>query len=129
MQTFIDAKDTQGQPLYPFVDNVIDDMNDRVGAIRRQNPAADHGEVLKQAYEQAVWANPETRAVLIAQQQAQTGKPAEQLRRTVAAKVAVAGTMPKRGAMPALAPEANLKIGTPESDESIRETYRQLIAQ
>jgi hypothetical protein len=36
--------------------------------------------------------------------------------------------VPKRGAIPASQPDANLRFGTPESDDAIRETYRQLTA-
>jgi hypothetical protein len=123
---FLTAKDDKGQPLYPFVDNVLDDMSARVGSIRGQNPSMSHEEVLKQAYDAAVWANPETRAVLIGQQQATANQPVETLRKVEQAKRASAVNVPKRGAIPARAPDTVLRIGTPESDESIRQTYREL---
>jgi hypothetical protein len=57
-ERFLSAKDDKGQPLYPFVDNVLEDMSERVSSMRRTNPAIGHEEALKQAYEAAVWANP-----------------------------------------------------------------------
>ncbi len=127
-EKFVSAKDATGQPLYPFVDNVVDDMSARVGILRRTNPGLGHEEILKQAYEAAVWANPETRAVLMSQQQATANQPAEILRKVESAKRASAVNVPKRGAIPATQPVANLRLGTAESDESIRETYRQIQA-
>jgi uncharacterized protein YicC (UPF0701 family) len=103
-ERFLAAKDDKGQPLYPFVDNVLDDMSSRVSSIRRTNPAIGHEEALKQAYEAAVWANPETRAVLIGQQQAQAQQSAETLRKVEQAKRANAGNMPRRGAFPPRSP-------------------------
>ncbi len=122
------AVDDKGQPQFPFVDNVADDMVNRIPEIRRLNPSLPHFDVLKQAYEAAAWANPETRAVLLSQQAAQANQPAETLRKVEAAKRANAVNVPRRGAIPASQPNANLVLGTPESDESMRETYRQLQA-
>lgn len=119
VNNFITAKDDKGAPLYPFVDNVIDEMNLLVAEHRRRNPAADHGQILKQAYEQAVWANPETRAVLIAQQQAKASQPEANLRKVEQAKRASAGNVPKRGSLPASAPPLSM-------DDTIRETAKAL---
>lgn len=128
VEQFITAKDEAGQPRYPFVDNVLQDMVERVSILRRQNPALNHSEALDQAYSAAIWANPETRAVLLAQQQAQAGKPEANLQRVEQAKRASGANLPKRGALPASTSVGPLKLGTAESDESIRETYRQLQA-
>ena len=119
VNSFISAKDDKGAPLYPFVDNVIDEMNLLVAEHRRRNPGADHGQILKQAYEQAVWANPETRSVLIAQQQAKASQPEANLRKVEQAKRATAGYVPKRGALPASAPPLSM-------DDTIRETAKAL---
>lgn len=126
VETFIAAKGADGQPLYPFVDNVLDDMSERVAILRRQNPALEHTEALKQAYEAAVWANPETRAVLLSQKQTQATQTVESQRRVTQAKQALAGNMPRRGSIPAATGAAHLRLGTPESDDSIRQTYREL---
>ncbi len=120
-ERFLSANGTDGQPLYPFVDNVLNDMIERTGAIRRNSPALSHDDVLKQAYEQAVWANPETRDVLIKQQQAAAQRPEDTLRKVADAKRANANNLPKRGALPATAPKGSM-------DDTIRETYRELTA-
>lgn len=119
VERFIAAKDEKGIPLYPFVDNVSDDMSARVAQIRQANPSLAHDEVLKQAYDAAVWANPETRAVLISQQQAPVQAQVDTLRKAEAAKRASGLNMPKRGALP-----AGEALGT--MDDTIRDTYRQL---
>lgn len=119
VEHFIAALDEQGQPLYPFVDNVLDDMSGRVGALRRANPAMEHMEALKQAYDAAVWANPETRAVLLSQQQAKANQQGATLQKVEQAKRASATNVPKRGALPATGPVQSL-------DDTIRETGRAL---
>jgi hypothetical protein len=121
---FLSSTNDKGQPLYPFVDNVLPDMTQRAAVIRGANPHLAADEVLKKAYEEAVWANPETRAVLVAQTQA--SQPEANLQRVEQARRASAGNLPKRGALPASSSPGPLKFGTPDSDESIRETYRQL---
>lgn len=121
---FLSAKDEKGQPKYQFVDNVLDEMSVRVSAIRAANPALGHEQVLERAYEEAVWANPETRAVLIGQQQAQAQQPADNLRKVEQARRANAVNVPKRGAIPHAKPTG--KFNSPEADEAMRETLRQL---
>ncbi len=119
VQAFWNAKDDKGQPKYPFIDNVLDDMTQRVQLIRRQNPALDHATALQQAYDAAVWANPETRAVLIAATQAPAVAAADTQRKVAEARLASAGNMPKRGALPATGPAKSL-------EDDIRETGRKL---
>lgn len=119
VDAFIAEKDADGEPAHPFVDNVLEDMSARIAAIRGQNPAMEHASALKRAYDEAVWANPETRAVLLAAQQAQVNQPAETQRRVEAARRASGVNVPKRGAIPATGPKQSL-------DETIRETGRAL---
>lgn len=116
---FLSAKGADGQPAYPFVDNVLNDMAERVQTIRGQNPAISHEEALKQAYDAAVWANPETRAVMLSQQQAKQQLERDNLRKVEEAKRAKTANMPRRGAL-----AATEATGTME--ETIRDTYRQL---
>lgn len=116
-ERFLSAVGPDKQPLHPFVDNVMADMSQRVGVIRAGNPSISHDEVLKQAYEQAVWANPETREVLLKQAQAQ--QPAETLRKVEQAERAARFNTPRRGALPATEPAKSL-------EETIRDTGREL---
>ena len=113
------AMDEKGQPQFPYVDNVEQDMISRIPEIRRSNPSLSHFDVLKQAYEVAVWANPETRAVLISQQQAMATQPADTLRKVEQARRASAVNVPKRGALPATGPAKSI-------EDTIRETGQAL---
>lgn len=123
-EKFCAAKDEKGQPKYPFIDNVIDDMSARITGVRQANPELGHYEILEKAYDAAVWAHPETRAVLIGQQQAQAQQPVEKLQRVEKAKAASAGNMPKRGGLPATASVG--KFNSPEGDAAMLDTLRQL---
>ncbi len=116
---FLASKNEKGEPKFPFVDNVIEDMTQRVAFMRQQNPSAAHNDVLQQAYDAAVWANPETRAVLIAQTQAPQAVAAQTALKAAQARKATVGAMPKRGAIPATEPVKSL-------DDTIRETARDL---
>lgn len=124
-ERFIAAKDASGHPAHPFVDNVLDDMIQRVSNIRRANPSINHEQVLQQAYEAACWADPEVRAVLIGQQQATAQTSADTLRKVEQAKQASRANMPKRGSVPTGRVTA-AKLGTPEADSEMLETYREL---
>lgn len=64
--------------------DVMDDMMPLVAQIKQANPAIAHRDALQQAYDKAVWANPHTRALEIAKQNAT----AEATRKAEAAKVA-----------------------------------------
>lgn len=118
---FLSSTNDKGEPLYPFVDNVLEDMTGRVAAIRARNPGTSHDEALKQAYDAAVWANPETRKVLQAQEvvRLEAQRREENLRKVDSARQAAATNVPRRGAVPAQAP-----VGT--MDDTILETYREI---
>jgi hypothetical protein len=65
IQKFAEAKDEAGGLAHPHFEAVADKIAVLVGQIRRQRPELSHAEVLKQSYDEAVWANPETRAKLL----------------------------------------------------------------
>lgn len=58
---------------------------------------------LKDAYDQAVWANPETRQILLAKQQEQARQ--QQAKTIAGAKAAAAVNIPRRGAVPSMPSE------------------------
>ena len=58
---FAAEKGPDGQPLRPHLDTVIPDMVAGIARIRSTNPQLSDQEVLQQAYESAVWSNPDTR--------------------------------------------------------------------
>lgn len=74
---------------------------------------------LEDAYEQAVYANPTTRALLIAEQQAKAR--AEAAEKAKAAKAAASVNVRSRPSMPVSAPIGSM-------DETIRANYRRLMA-
>jgi hypothetical protein len=87
-----------GQPLRPFILDVLDEMQAIIPQIRNANPGLAHSQVLQSAYDRAVWANPETRSVL--QQQAQTAEDerrrAANQSRVTEARRATAANIPSR---------------------------------
>lgn len=120
---FLSATNDKGEPLYPFVDNVLDDMTDRVRAIKARTPGISSEEALKQAYEAAVWANPETRAELVKaeQQKLEAQRREETLRRTAEAKRAASGAIRPRGAV-----TQQTAVGS--IDQTISDTYREIMS-
>lgn len=119
IEQFVASKNEKGEFKFPFVDNVKKDMTQRTALIRQANPAMAHIEVLQQAYDEAVWANPETRDVLIKQQTAPQVAAAQTAQHAARARAATVGAMPRRGAIPATEPAKSL-------EETIRETAQGL---
>lgn len=76
---------------------------------------------LSDAYEQAVWANPQTRAAMLAKQQAEVAAKVEAERKAQEAKAkrANAVNVPRRGSVPAGAPTGTM-------DDTIRATAQKL---
>jgi regulator of replication initiation timing len=56
INNFAEEKDAQGRPTHPYFDDVMPIIND----LFKANPQRD----LKQAYEQAIWADPKVRELL-----------------------------------------------------------------
>jgi hypothetical protein len=79
--SFETAADEKGQPLHPHFGNVANEMLALVPHIRQANPGLSSDQVLKQAYDQAVYANPSTRQLVLA---------AEEARRTAARTAEIA---------------------------------------
>ncbi len=74
---------------------------------------------LSDAYEQAIWANPQTRAFMLAKQQAEAAAKVEAERKAQEAKKANAVNVPRRGSVPASAPTGTM-------DDTIRATAQKL---
>lgn len=102
---WLNEVDAQGQPKRPYATDVIDDMSALIPAIKQQNPTLTHAQVLDLAYERAAWANPEVRALLQQQQQAQADatrrtenqRRAEQARRGASVNIRRRGSPPTAG--------------------------------
>ena len=75
MTAFKQEAGPDGQPAHPYFDQLEPEMTVIAQAIRAKFPNAGHAEVLKVAYDRAVWMNPTTRqATLAAQTQAAEAK-------------------------------------------------------
>ena len=61
--------DGNGNLVHPYVADIGQDMIPFAASIRQQNPTLSNKEILKEAYERAVWANPDTREALIQSRQ------------------------------------------------------------
>ena len=62
VQNFALEKDQAGKLAYPYFAEVANDIKSYVPVIRNRQPALQGYDVLKAAYDMAVWANPSTRA-------------------------------------------------------------------
>lgn len=113
--------DAKGQPLRPYVDNVIDDMVPLVAQIRTKEPAMSETEIFQKAYEAATWANPEIRALMVKQQQdeLEAKRREETLRKANEAKKAASVNVPRRAVGRTQAAKSSM-------EETIRETARTL---
>lgn len=100
--SWMGENDAQGQPLRPYLGDVMTDMSVLVPQIRAQSPSLSHDQVLQQAYERATWGNPEIRTLLL-QQQAQGAsqtRSAENQNRVREAKRAASVNVPRRASLP-----------------------------
>jgi len=73
---WMNEADAQGNPVRPYLGDVMGQMGALVPQIRQANPSLAHEQVLQQAYEQAIWGNPEIRPLLM-NRQAQGASEAE----------------------------------------------------
>ena len=110
----------QGMPLRPFVDNVLEEMMGKVPALKAANPGWSHQQVLQEAYDRAVWENPETRKTLLDRQTQAQKAETDKLRATQEAKRSASVNVRRRGSLPGAAPTGSM-------DDTLRETYRQLV--
>lgn len=58
---FATEKDSTGNPVRPYFDQVVNDVMMLIPGIKAANPQAAPTQVLQDAYDRAVWANPVTR--------------------------------------------------------------------
>lgn len=100
VQAFMTEVGEDGKPLRPHVEAVSDDMQAIARSIRAQKPGTSVRDVMAEAYERAVWANPKTRELLQAEQLSaeQQKRVAEEAKRAADAKKAAKVNLPKAGA-------------------------------
>jgi hypothetical protein len=118
---WIAEKDAQGNPVYPYVGDVMNEMAMLIPQVRQANPLFSHPQVLKEAYDRAVWANPDTRVALQTKQQSelQVKQQAENQQRVASAKRAASVNVPRRASTPSAGKPGSL-------DDTLRNTAREL---
>lgn len=112
---WMEAKDEAGNPKYPYLGDVMNEMAVLVPQIRQSSPSSSHEEVLQMAYERATWGNPDVRPLLLSQQQ----RSPDNQNRVREAKRAASVNVPRRASIPSPG-----KPGT--MDETIAATAREL---
>jgi len=119
--SWVAEKDATGNPLRPYVGDVINEMTTLIPQIKQANPHYSHSQVLDQAYDRAVWANPDTRAALQGQQQSelQAKQAAENQNRVASAKRAASVNVPRRASTPSPAKPGSMQ-------ETLESTAREL---
>jgi hypothetical protein len=118
---WMDAVDASGQPVRPYIGDVINEMSVLVAQLKQSNPALTHVQALDEAYERAIWANPEIRQVLQSKQQTereQQQRAANQTR-VADARRAASVNVPRRASTPAPGKPGKL-------EDTINETARAL---
>lgn len=118
---WMNETDPQGQPKRPYVNDVISEMSVLIPQIRESNPTLSHAQALEQAYERAIWGNPEIRVLLQREQQtaSEAQRRAENQQRVGEARRAASVNVPRRGSTPAAAKPGSL-------EETIAATAREL---
>lgn len=71
---FASMTDEKGQPLRPYFEAVYQDMLPIVDRLSRADPDAPLEKILSEAYDRAIYANPETRATVLAAEHAKRMK-------------------------------------------------------
>lgn len=118
---WVNQKDAQGNPLHPYIGDVLNDLAVWIPSIQQANPYMTHSQILDEAYNRAIWANPDVRPVLQGQQQSellQRNTLANQ-ERVQSAKRAASVNVSRRGSIPSPAKPGSI-------DETLAETAREL---
>jgi hypothetical protein len=117
--SWMNEADKDGNPVRPYAGDVVDDMTALIPHIQSRNPSWTHPQVMQAAYEQAIWANPEIRAILQAEAGAGTQTSGENQQRVNGAKRAASVNTPRRASIPTAGPPGSI-------DDTLRDTARSL---
>lgn len=113
--------DTQGKPKREYLGDVINEMSALVPQLRQADPSMTHAQALDAAYDRAIWAHPEIRALLTQKQQTdlEAQRRADNQTRVRDAKRAGSVNVPRRASIPSPG-----KPGT--MNQTIEQTAREL---
>lgn len=84
--TAFESETDENGLTHPYFSNVQSEMVAIIPQIRQMNPSLSHAEVLKQAYDNSIWANPETRQLLQVQQNRKADEERKRIAKERAAK-------------------------------------------
>lgn len=126
IDTFRNAVDSTGKKVYAYFANVERDMVSSAALVRQEHPDWPNQQVLKEAYDRAVWANPETRQLVSQQKlnELEAQRREENLRKANEAKKAGSVNLPRRAGRATQG--AQPKFGTPEADAQMLENWRSI---
>ena len=118
---WMNATDEKGEPRYPYLGDVINEMSALIPQLKQADPTLTHEAALQAAYERAIWASPEIRPLL--QQQQQTALDAqrrtENQQRVANARRGASVNVPRRASTPLPGKPGSL-------EDTIRNTAREL---
>lgn len=114
-------KDQSGNPRYPYLNDVMPEMAVLIPQIKANKPELNHTQVLQEAYDRAVWANPDVRVVLQGSQQTEllAKQQAENQLRVAGAKRAASVNVSRRASTPSPAKPGSMV-------DTLTETAREL---
>lgn len=118
---WMNETDEKGEPRYPYLGDVINEMSALIPQLKTADPTLTHDGALKAAYERAIWASPEIRALLQQKQQSELDaqRRTDNQTRVASARRAASVNVPRRASTP-----APVKPGSLE--ETITATAREL---
>lgn len=111
IEAFASEADASGAPARPYFQHVLNDLLPITQLIRQTNPQLPNREVLQQAYERAVWANPETRAAVqeLSRRQDEAKRTADAAKKAADAKRAASSITGAPGGVAAAGPKDTLR--------------------
>lgn len=86
VRAFAEAKGPDGNLLRPYLSDVVNDFTAQISSVRLQNPQMPADQVLQKAYDNAVWTNPNVRARM--QQDAEAQRRAQEQQNVQKARAA-----------------------------------------
>jgi hypothetical protein len=118
---WMNATDAQGQPLRPYLNDVINEAAALVPQLMAANPGMSRVQALDAAYDRACWAHPEIRTLLAQKQQAELDakRKADNQLKLRDARRSGSVNVPRRASTPSAPPPGTM-------EETIAETARAL---
>ena len=121
VDSWMAESDPKGQPLRPYLENVLDVMQEKIPSLRSAHPEWTHQQVLQEAYDRSCREDPEVSEVIFQQRLAaeQEKRREVNLQKVESAKRAAGVPSARRETQPTTAPLGSM-------EDTIRETYRAL---